>query len=1109
MATPDYAVPSGQPAPLLAPERTVSLPPSPHLGFDDVPAPGSARVRLAVGWVLSGLVLVFAFFAASFAARNSDLWLHLATGRLIAQGQYQIGVDPFAYTTDKVEWINHSWLFDWSLYLLYNGVGGVGLVLLKAIVVTLLAGILLSVRRPNADIAWPAACATFAILVMSPRLQLQPACVSYLFLGITLWLLWKPQADPGSAGNRTARGGLKYYVLLPLLCALWVNVDAWFLLGPLLIALFWAGERLEGLLRGSARDATPVTPWWVLPASVAACLLNPHHFRAFTLPAELSAALTETGLQSDPRFSRFFVSPWQLGIHWQPAAAINLAEWAYFLLVVLGLASFGFNWKSLSGWRLLVWVVFGLLGAWQIRATPFFAVVAGPITALNMQDFWSRLFSASRSMSGREPVAWPLARLASASAGLAPLVVLAWAGWLQGFQRAERKVAWEVQPDPSLQRVAETIGRWRQEGRLGEGDRAFPVHPDVAHYLAWYCPKVKGFLDSRFSLFHGATAEYEEVCRGLNPALDRDAGRMTAAEDSERPAGGWRQVLHKYGVTYLILYDPDMQRLLSATSALARDPDHWTLLRIDGQAMVYEWNEGRGEPSGDPFAALRFDPERLAFGLGEAEQEWPAAPGQGPGRDPQVRDLRTALVEPAPHPTWESPAATLLLHHFKDTAKARHEKEWARGWTGFAPGLAGIAAAPAKPAGAPADVLMRLRNAPLFFADSEQLPALPLLTVRAARRALALDPDDANAHLRLGQAYLTLQDAGGGGSLESRFPPLAMVRHIQTVTALEQTLLLNPDLEVVHEALAAIYQRRQYFDIALEHRRAELRLTRRAGPRPGESADNFARRVAGLEKATQDLEDTVQDRQNQFAIRSQGLSSAPLVKAEMALDLGLTRQALDGVLLPSNVVLFDTPGARLELTLLLMLGRAEEARAKLNDEELQAVKKKLGSFEIPTFDSTGRPLVFRVSTYEWLRACQAAATGDYDQAATALADARAQLRAEEASSLLRFQRGVSIAVTTELGLMARPDTLVFQLLMRNNREVLAKTYPAIQFLRAEQADLDVVAGVLALEQGLPAEAERRFKDALELCPSDGEPAVDFAGRPLAEAQTPRFRPGRE
>src|SRR3954447_23702889 len=100
------------------------------------PAPPAPR-RLDA--LLGVLVVAFAFLAASFPARNSDFWRHLAAGRLIARGEYTFGGDPFAYTTAGVYCANHAWLFDLALYLGLLSVGGAGLVALKALAVAALA----------------------------------------------------------------------------------------------------------------------------------------------------------------------------------------------------------------------------------------------------------------------------------------------------------------------------------------------------------------------------------------------------------------------------------------------------------------------------------------------------------------------------------------------------------------------------------------------------------------------------------------------------------------------------------------------------------------------------------------------------------------------------------------------------------------------------------------------------------------------------------------------------------------------------------------------------------------------------------------------------------
>src|SRR5688572_11152412 len=81
--------------------------------------------------ILAIQTLLLAFILASFPARNADFWSQLAAGRLLANGDYQFGTDPFAYTTDGIYWANHAWLFDLVLYAAYTTIGN-GILFLKA-----------------------------------------------------------------------------------------------------------------------------------------------------------------------------------------------------------------------------------------------------------------------------------------------------------------------------------------------------------------------------------------------------------------------------------------------------------------------------------------------------------------------------------------------------------------------------------------------------------------------------------------------------------------------------------------------------------------------------------------------------------------------------------------------------------------------------------------------------------------------------------------------------------------------------------------------------------------------------------------------------------------
>jgi hypothetical protein len=1058
--------PAQEPSPQ---ERTIALPPTP----DPAPGGGLRPEPRDANTLLSGLVLVLAFLSASFLARNSDVWFHLATGRLLAEREFSFGIDPFAYTTEGVYWANHAWLFDLGLYGLYNLVGGAGLVVLKALLVTALAALLLGVRRPGSGPGLPVVCTTLAVIAMSPRLLLQPACVSYFLLGLTFWLLWRPQT-PGKHGTPA----------FPLLAvfALWVNFDEWFLLGPALVALFWVGERLEGRRQ---------TPGWLVPAGLAVCLLNPYTFHAFTLPPELAVVSWTGGLRQDTRLAAQFASPWQpLSLH--PAAV------AYYVLTALGLISFLLNPKALRGWRLVVWLPFALLAAWQARTIPFFAVVAAPITALNGQDFLAdhRWVAASLKLAGAVLLV----------PALLALIFFTWPGWLAG---QGRHVAWGLQADPSLERVARTLEQWRRQGLLAQGERVFALSPDVAHYSAWFCPGERHFFDHRYRLFPGAAQDFETVCQALQPDLF----------PGQSVAKNWREVLRQHGVSIVVFSDREPQRLGAVLHRLAAEPRHWTLLQVPGQALIAGWNAARPEGA---FAPLAFDADRLAFGAQDAraQQELPAAPEEGPEHLPPRRDFWARFIRPPAPSSWESAAATLYLRWFDEGEAGQREQQLHGLLRGFAASLAGLAAVPSTaPAAAlqlttsrhllwPRDsadtFLVRNQLGPFFVALVERPPALPLLAVRAARQAVAINPEDSVAWLRLGQAYLLLRSLTAERTAEGLLPPLVQLRHVQIATALEQALRLDPDLEEAHHELAYLYGERNYLDQSLEHRRVELRLCRQA-PHAGETAEEWAHRRQFVEADTAKLEKLVGERRQSYAAASPRLQGERVPQALLALRHGLARQALEEVLLPSPADVLGAAGMKLELEMLLCLGRVEEVRPILNDERMRASKDGLLYLDISAPKRPDGTALYTVPyhwpAYEWLQVLQAAAVGDYGQARGALAAIRLGLSAGNE----RLKRQLRDLTRTDLALL--PGLLCGPLpflpaftaqvldLSRQRRAALEDGEPV---LRAQQADLCVLEGLLALEQAAPEDARSALTAAQQLA-EQPPAAVSFAGRPIAAA----------
>src|SRR5207247_10323602 len=132
------------------------------------------------------------------------------------------------------------------------------------------------------------------------------------------------------------------------------------------------------------------------------------------------------------------------------------------------------------------------------------------------------------------------------------------------------------------------------------------------------------------------------------------------------------------------------------------------------------------------------------------------------------------------------------------------------------------------------------------------------------------------------------------------------------------------------------------------------------------------------------LESLVQEQRRTFASGSRSLQGGRLAQAGLALKRGLARLAAEEILLPAPADVLGTAGIKLELELLLALGRAEEVRAILNDEGLKASKHGLLYQDLPSPQNLDGSVLYSVPyhwpAYEWLDVLQAAAVGDYAQA---------------------------------------------------------------------------------------------------------------------------------
>jgi hypothetical protein len=373
-----------------------------------------------------------------------------------------------------------------------------------------------------------------------------------------------------------------------------------------------------------------------------------------------------------------------------------------------------------------------------------------------------------------------------------------------------------------------------------------------------------------------------------------------------------------------------------------------------------------------------------------------------------------------------------------------------------------------------------------FLALHDPAPAAELLlAVRAARRALAANPNDAEAYVLLGEAYLRLADQPGGRRWQLALPALGGLRRVQALTALEQAASLRPDLDGAHARLAPLYYDLGQMDRALDHQRERLRIAEREAQGRGPEAARAAERRDQLQKSVETMEGIVRRALNVYEANAAEKSDASKVydRAVLAARRGLTRKALE-MLRASDISIFGKAGARLELELMLQAGQAFEVRALLEP----------GLEPVLTFEP-----------YHLLRLQAAAACGDYDAADAEIDALGEKLRQVAVSETQVVPVRAAVALRLGNAVLAHPAAgggpPALAWAARTELELL-RPVPELAGLLVQEADWRVLRGLLALEPGAVEEARRHFRAALGVWGDTGRAAagagLDFRARPLAQ-----------
>jgi hypothetical protein len=233
----------------------------------------------------------------------------------------------------------------------------------------------------------------------------------------------------------------------------------------------------------------------------------------------------------------------------------------------------------------------------------------------------------------------------------------------------------------------------------------------------------------------------------------------------------------------------------------------------------------------------------------------------------------------------------------------------------------------------------------------------------------------------------------------------------------------------------------------------------------------------------------------------------PVADAESALRHGLARTALDEVLIPAPQELLGGKGVRLMCLLQLQLGRGEQIRDVLLAGDAGQHKQNLGYLPIAAPPLPGYGPAYQLLAYDWLLLLLAAATGDYDLAHGQLRELIEPAQTQQQRRLQLVQHRLPVVVTSEWGLSASPFAPLPWLSPRFERGDAVALMMQARFLEHEVSDLNVLGALLALEQGVPRQAENYLRQALQERPAGPDTPGVFAGRAFAETYLRRIEEG--
>ncbi len=479
-------------------------------------------------WALTVIVGVFVF-VNTHPIRPQDFWWHMAVGREIVETGKIPENDEYSYTMAGRPYPSYQiyWLMEAVMFLVFNFGGGEMIIFVQSLVITCAYGIILWLCYKNSKNWRIAALGTlFSVTLGINDWNVRPQAVTFLIGALFLLAIYQIDQTQDK----------RWLLIFPFGMFVWVNSHGTFIIGYILIGVWWLSEFWEVVRQKGQWKEHLVLPTLALLLSGLAGLLNPQGWEIVRYVRQMTG---NSIIQS-------LVPEWA-------SPSFDTAGGTIFLVgVIISICVLALSPKRPSFFQIFLYVIFLWLGLKTLRGSIWFGLVVAPILSFHIAAIADTYVARSKSVDpkiGNPYLNWMIVVLLI-------LMAIVTLPWLKDYLPLPYQKAGIYSYETPIEATNYLLDK-QLPGPLFNAI-------SFGSYLLWEAqPEYPVFVDTRIELFDPEIwTEYILTSNGM---------------------GKWQEVLDQYQVETIMASPSEQGGLIKALAS----SNAWTKVYTDDVAIIY------------------------------------------------------------------------------------------------------------------------------------------------------------------------------------------------------------------------------------------------------------------------------------------------------------------------------------------------------------------------------------------------------------------------------------------------------------------------------------------------------------------------------------------